>query len=76
MKTVTRAFGKVFDKPSSGVITPNPTSPSSFRPRLLAEVERDHILQTLESVGGNRSRAAALLGIGRNTLARKLREYS
>jgi Nif-specific regulatory protein len=62
--------------PSSGVSAPAPAAVQSFRPRLLAEVERDHILQTLESVGGNRSRAAALLGIGRNTLARKLREYS
>jgi Nif-specific regulatory protein len=48
---------------------------SGFRPRPLAEVERDHILATLEAAGGNRSRAAALLGIGRNTLQRKLRQY-
>ena len=40
----------------------------------LAEVERAHILRVLEHVGGNRSRAAAILGIGRNTLARKLRD--
>jgi Nif-specific regulatory protein len=47
---------------------------TSFRPRPLAEVEREHILATLEATGGNRSRAAALLGIGRNTLQRKLRD--
>ena len=47
----------------------------SFRARPLADVEREHILATLSSVDGNRSRAATLLGIGRNTLARKLREY-
>ncbi|HEY7957632.1 MAG TPA: sigma-54-dependent Fis family transcriptional regulator [Polyangia bacterium] len=47
-----------------------------FRARPLADVERDHILATLSSVDGNRSRAAALLGIGRNTLARKLREFT
>jgi Nif-specific regulatory protein len=41
----------------------------------LAEVERRHILRTLEVAEGNRTRAAALLGIGRNTLARKLRQY-
>ncbi|MBI5548598.1 MAG: sigma-54-dependent Fis family transcriptional regulator [Deltaproteobacteria bacterium] len=43
--------------------------------RTLEEVERGHILSTLEQVGGNRSLAARLLGIGRNTLARKLRGY-
>ncbi len=46
-----------------------------FRPRALADVERDHILKTLDAVEGNRSRAAKLLGIGRNTLQRKLAGY-
>ena len=46
-----------------------------FRPRPLADVEREHILATLTNVAGNRSQAAALLGIGRNTLLRKLKEY-
>ncbi|MBW1809156.1 MAG: sigma-54-dependent Fis family transcriptional regulator [Deltaproteobacteria bacterium] len=39
----------------------------------LAEVERDHIQRTVESCGGNRTEAARKLGIGRNTLARKLK---
>src|SRR5690606_392568 len=43
-------------------------------PMTLAEVERQHIERTLAACGGNRTRAAALLGIGRNTLARKLRQ--
>ena len=38
----------------------------------LRDAERDHILQTLERAGGNRSLAARLLGIDRGTLARKL----
>jgi Nif-specific regulatory protein len=42
-------------------------------PLLLAEVERRHILEVLEQAGGNRSVAAKVLGIGRNTLARKLK---
>ncbi|MDB4965678.1 MAG: transcriptional regulator, NifA subfamily, Fis Family [Myxococcales bacterium] len=46
-----------------------------FRPRALADVERQHILRTLAAADGNRSRAAELLGIGRNTLLRKLKEY-
>jgi Nif-specific regulatory protein len=45
-------------------------------PRTLAEVEREHVLRTLAAVGDNRSRAAELLGIGRNTLLRKLRQYA
>jgi Nif-specific regulatory protein len=46
-----------------------------FAPRPLAEVEREHVLRTLAAVGDNRSRAAELLGIGRNTLLRKLKEW-
>jgi Nif-specific regulatory protein len=41
----------------------------------LAEVEKRHILRTLGRCDGNRTRAAAALGIGRNTLARKLKQY-
>ncbi len=39
----------------------------------LFEVERDHILRTLDACGGNRTEAARRLGIGRNTLSRKLK---
>jgi DNA-binding NtrC family response regulator len=38
----------------------------------LAEVERDHVRRVVEHCEGNRSAAARLLGIGRNTLLRKL----
>lgn len=41
----------------------------------LAEVEKRHILKVLESVDGNRSKAANLLGIHRDTLLRKLKQY-
>jgi Nif-specific regulatory protein len=59
--------------PAASAPLPSPdTGPVPFRPRPLYEVEREHVLRTLEAVGGNRSRAAALLGIGRNTLLRKL----
>ena len=41
----------------------------------LAEVERDHILRTLEACAGNKSEAARQLGIGERTLYRKLKDY-
>ncbi len=41
----------------------------------LAEAERRHIARVLEQVGGNRTAAAKVLDIGRNTLARKLKQY-
>jgi Nif-specific regulatory protein len=41
----------------------------------LDAVERAHIARVLERVEGNRSLAAKMLGIGRNTLARKLTKY-
>ena len=39
----------------------------------LAEVEASHIRTVLESVGGNKTRAAQILGIDRKTLREKLR---
>jgi two-component system response regulator HydG len=58
---------------ASGVgLGPVPTLPAQQN---LAEVEKAHILQTLERCGWNHSRAAEALGIGRTTLWRKLKEY-
>jgi DNA-binding NtrC family response regulator len=44
-------------------------------PATLDELERLHILRVLNETGGNRERAAAILGISARTLYRKLREY-
>ena len=41
----------------------------------LCEAERQVILGTLRLTGGNKSRAARILGIGKKTLYRKLKEY-
>lgn len=40
----------------------------------LDELERQAILKTLEATGGNRSKAASMLGISRRTLIRRIKE--
>ncbi len=42
--------------------------------RTLAEMEREYICSVLSHVGGNKTRAAAILGIDRKTLRDKIRE--
>jgi DNA-binding NtrC family response regulator len=41
----------------------------------LDELERRYILRALKVLGGNRSRAATLLGLDRRTLYRRLEKY-
>ena len=69
--------------PGADVVIAKPVSATDIIERLetvdrdrrsLATIERDHILDTLDSCGGNVSRAATLLGIRRSTLQRKLRQ--
>ena len=55
------------DGPISNVID------SGFPP--LEEVEREHILKVLEASEGRKTDAAAILGIYRSTLWKKLRQY-
>lgn len=53
-----------------------PLSPAPEAPVLpLVDVERRAIIQALEFTKGDRAVAASLLGIGRTTLYRKLKEY-
>jgi transcriptional regulator with GAF, ATPase, and Fis domain len=44
-------------------------------PASLADMERQHIQDTLRITGWNKSRAATILGIERSTLDRKIRRY-
>ncbi|MEN1680000.1 MAG: sigma 54-interacting transcriptional regulator [Planctomycetota bacterium] len=46
-----------------------------FEPLSLAEIEREHILHTLNATGWNKSKSAGILGIERSTLDRKIRRY-
>jgi DNA-binding NtrC family response regulator len=43
--------------------------------RSLGEVEKAHILRVLEAAGGNKTKAAEVLGIDRSTLYARLRQY-
>jgi two-component system response regulator HydG len=42
----------------------------------LAEIEKNAILQTIDQLSGDKLEAAKVLGIGKTTLYRKLKEYS
>jgi DNA-binding NtrC family response regulator len=48
---------------------------SSFFPMTLREVERIQIQRTLEQTNGNKSKAASILGISRQTLREKLKIF-
>lgn len=52
-----------------------PQPERKYEPTTLAEMERRHILVTLNAEGWNKSRTAAILGIERSTLDRKIRRY-
>ena len=49
--------------------------PQGGPPLSLAEMEKRHILLTLEFTGGNKLRTAELLGISRSTLYEKMKQY-
>jgi len=65
-----RDFKFVPDKFDSG--TEEISSPGNAS---LARMEKAHIRRVLEFCGGNRSQTARRLGIGRNTLAQKIKKY-
>ncbi|MGD9723420.1 MAG: sigma 54-interacting transcriptional regulator [Pirellulales bacterium] len=53
----------------------HPLPHEPFRPASLSDIERQHILATLLATNWNKSQTAALLGIERSTLDRKIRRY-
>jgi len=50
--------------------------PAPFKPETLDALEHRHVLATLAAVAGNKSKAAAILGIERSTLDRKLGRWA
>ena len=78
----------VIANPGGTIVFEPPTAPDAVRARptpapapaagagRLARLERERILQALAEAGGHRGRAAALLGIDRRTVERKLRRYA
>lgn len=52
------------------------TSKSAPNVTTLFELERSHILEVLEALGGDRAQAADLLGLDRRTLNRRLQSYA
>ncbi|WDC85736.1 helix-turn-helix domain-containing protein [Caloramator sp. mosi_1] len=48
----------------------------SFTPRTLIDVEKKHIQNTLRHFDFNVTKAAKALGIGRNTLYRKIKDLN
>ena len=49
--------------------------PAGLYQRVLAEVEQPLLIAALTATGGNQLKAADLLGVNRNTLRKKIREY-
>jgi DNA-binding NtrC family response regulator len=53
----------------------SPAAANEFEPVSLEELERRHILATLNSTGWNKSQTSRILGIERSTLDRKIDRY-
>ncbi len=69
--------GDLPEEVGSAAATPteNPVQSPFGKPRTMAEIERQAILETLGRTGGKRAQAARVLGIGVRTLQRKLKDY-
>ena len=72
----TRAGEDISDDTSGGLDTGPDDGVVVFRPGVtMDELERDAIRAALDSVGGNRRKAAEMLGIGERTLYRKISKF-
>lgn len=71
-RLVLMAEGDVVDAPDLPSLMRYKIGRAAAADRSLAEVEAQHIQAVLDRVGGNKTRAAAILGIDRKTLRAKL----
>jgi transcriptional regulator with PAS, ATPase and Fis domain len=62
-------------RPLLGAGTPAMAGQNAGESLSMEEMERLTVRRALHAAAGNRSKAAALLGISRDTLYRKLRQY-
>ncbi len=67
-----RQHGRAPGRPSAGV----PAAAAAPATTDLLTLERQHILAVLDSVAGDKTRAAQLLGISRRTLERRVAEWA
>ena len=67
----------ITDLPSSitGTAARPDVAPSEARILRIADLEKQAIVGAIETLGGDKLMAAKLLGIGKTTLYRKLKEY-
>ncbi len=61
--------------PRTNTLLRMPTTPVTAQLLSMDHMERTHLEDTLERVGGNRTRAAELLGISVRTMRNKIRQY-
>jgi len=73
-RAIVLSRGEAIDKPDLAYLSVQKAEqfPSDFS---LKELEKSQILKVLEKTGGNLTQAAELLGIHRNTLRLKMKEY-
>jgi Nif-specific regulatory protein len=81
-RAVALGTGPMLDVADVWLSTLEPQRPSSehdldvsYQPLPLDEIEKHHILQTLEHTEWNKSQAATILNIERSTLDRKIKGY-
>jgi len=68
--------GSIFGHPEvRAAQAPSPPAPSPTDDLTLSDLERRHILETFERMGGNVTHVAQALGIDRRTLQRKLKSF-
>ena len=61
--------------PVPATASPNAADIANTPAATVRDLERQHILETLQKVGGSRTKATELLGISERTLRYKLKQY-